>query len=256
MSIVKHRIFEHDRSSYAIAMVAFGVLSFLFSDYVSGLQPVSDSLPLKSFWVYSTAVFLVVTGVCLLAGRYVPQAALALCAMFLVWLALIQLPILISTPRSGTAWVRMAETLALAGASMALAGMALPAHRYARPLIGIGRYCFGVALPVFAATHFIWADFVADLIPQWIPARLFWAWFTGFAHLLAGLAIVFNVKARLAATLAGIMYGSWALILHAPRVANDPGNQGEWTSLFVAIALCGSAWLIGSSFRRREKPAL
>jgi hypothetical protein len=120
-------------------------------------------------------------------------------------------------------------------------------------LIKFGRLCFGISLPVFAATHFIYADFVATLIPAWIPGRLFLAYFTGAAHLFAGLAIVSNIKARLAAMLAGAMYGSWALILHVPRVTADIGNQGEITSLFVAVALCGSAWLIAGSVK---KPAM
>ena len=75
-----------------------------------------------------------------------------------------------------------------------------------------------------------------------------WAWFTGAAHLAAGLAVLTGVKARLAALLAGAMYGSWALILHVPRVMPDIGHRPEMTNLFVAVALCGAAWIVASSY--------
>lgn len=242
------------RIAYAAGIIAFGILGFVFRDYVSGLQPIEHPIPGQTLWIYATALFLLVAGICVLLDAKTHWAAFALAAVFLVWCVLIHVPILIATPRNGTAWVRLFESLALAGAALVLAAQASPTNRSDR-LIKLGRLCFGISLPVFAATHFIYADFVATLIPAWIPGRLFWAYFTGAAHLFAGLAIVTNVKARLAATLAGAMYGSWALILHVPRVAADIGNRGEITSLFVAIALCGAAWLIAGSVKKTAETA-
>lgn len=242
------------RTVFAVGIIAFGILSFVFRDYVSGLQPIEHPIPGQTFWIYGTASFLLVAGICLLLDAKTHWAALALAAVFLVWCVSIHLPILIAAPRNGTSWVRLFESLALAGAALVLAAQASPKGRSDR-LIKFGRLCFGMSLPVFAATHFIYADFVATLIPAWIPGRLFLAYFTGAAHLFAGLAIVTNIKARLAATLAGAMYGSWALILHVPRVVADIGNQGEITSLFVAIALCGAAWLIAGSVKKAAATA-
>jgi hypothetical protein len=54
---------------------------------------------------------------------------------------------------------------------------------------------------------------------------------------------VTNIKARLAATLLGIMFFTWVFILHLPRVVSASHNGNEWTSAFVALAMCGGAWI-------------
>ena len=49
---------------------------------------------------------------------------------------------------------------------------------------------------VFGAQHFMYASFIAFLIPAWIPGHLFWAYFTGTAFIAAGLSIAAKISAR------------------------------------------------------------
>ena len=244
--------FTPGRTCIAVGLLVFGALSLLHGDYVSGLQPLPTPTATHS-WAQLSGLLLAVLGACLLFDRTTRWAAFGSAALFLLWCALIHAPIVIAEPRNGTAWVRFFEAFALAGAALVLAGLTasprVPGDA-SDTLIRVGRLCFGVSLPVFAAAHFIYADFVATIVPAWIPARLFWAWFTGAAHLAAGLAVLTGIQARLAALLAGAMYGTWALILHVPRVLPDIGNRPEMTNLFVAVALCGAAWIVASSYPR------
>ena len=238
------------RICLAVGILVFGILSLVHGDYVSGLQPLPTPTT-THLWAQLSGFLLVAIGSCLLIDRTTRWAAFGLAALFLLWCVLIHAPIVIAEPRNGTAWVRFFETFALAGAALVLAGMSasqrVPGDANDK-LIRLGRFCLGISLPVFAAAHFIYADFVATVVPAWIPARLFWAWFTGAAHLAAGLAVLTGIQARLAALLAGAMYGSWALLLHVPRVMPDIGNRPEMTNLFVAVALCGAAWIVASSY--------
>lgn len=55
-------------------------------------------------------------------------------------------------------------------------------------------------------------------------------------------------RGRLAAVSPGIMFFPWVAILHAPRVAAALHNGDEWSSAFVALAVCGSSWIIAESF--------
>ena len=73
-------------------------------------------------------------------------------------------------------------------------------------LIGLGRYLFALTLVIFGWQHFDVASFIATLIPAWMPARLFLAYFTGGAFIAAGVAIGANVQARLGAAWLGIMF--------------------------------------------------
>lgn len=234
----------------ALGIAAIGAVSLYFGDYVSGLQPLPADLPGRMPIAIASGAALLSCGLGMMFVRTARMAALAFAALMLLACAVIHLPILLQNVRVGYSWVRLFEPLAFAGAALVLATGLGWRPKHAATTTTIGRWLFGISLPVFAATHFIYPDIVASLIPAWIPARLFLAYFTGAAHLFAGLAIVGNVLARLAATLAGAMYGSWALILHVPRVAADTGNQGEATSLFMAVALCGAAWIVGGAVGR------
>jgi hypothetical protein len=78
----------------------------------------------------------------------------------------------------------------------------------------------------------------------------------------SALAVVFATcrLARLAATLAGLMYGTFFLTLRVPRIwcrafmpyefmGDVPplvlaGSRGGLTSLFVALGMCGGAWIV------------
>ena len=248
---------------FGIGMLAFGVLNFVFAIPVLGLEPLPGWLPAQTLWTYITALLLVVGGGCVLSDRLRPrQSAIALGVLLTLWLILLQMPTLLAHLHNGSKWTSAFECLALCSAAWVLAHALsdsatgrTPWNGRLRRLADAGRYGFGISLPVFGALHFIYWQYVASVIPGWIPGSpVFWAYFTGCAHIAAGLAILSGVRARLAATMLGIMFGSWVLIVHVPRVLASPRNQAEWTSLCVAIALCGGAWLMAGYFTRLGVP--
>lgn len=132
----------------------------------------------------------------------------------------------------------------------------------------VGRVLFGASLPVFGVLHFVYADNVASLIPDWYPRPLFWAYLTGLGNVAAGVSITTGVLSRLAAVLAGGMYGTYALTLHVPRAVStyvpqlfldDPtvlqDARAGLTSLFVAIGMWGAAWIVAGSLSGGPKAA-
>jgi uncharacterized membrane protein YphA (DoxX/SURF4 family) len=104
---------------------------------------------------------------------------------------------------------------------------------------------------VFGAQHFMYAGFIATLIPAWIPVHLFWVYLTGTGMIVAGFSIATGILASLASMSMGLMFLLWFLLLHAPRVAASPRNGDEWTSAFVALAVSGGSFLLASTFSRR-----
>jgi uncharacterized membrane protein YphA (DoxX/SURF4 family) len=88
-----------------------------------------------------------------------------------------------------------------------------------------------------------------------MPGRLFWAYFVGLAFFAAAVGILYKMMARPAATMLGVMFFLFVLLLHIPRIVGNSGNGNEWTSGFVALAMCGAAWILASAapLEEREK---
>lgn len=120
----------------------------------------------------------------------------------------------------------------------------------------LGRILVAVSLVVFGVQHFIYGGFVATLVPAFMPGRLFWAYFVGVAFVAAAIGILTRMLARPAATMLGVMFFLFVLLLHIPRIIGNASNGNEWTSGFVALAMCGGAWILANAapLEEREKP--
>lgn len=248
------------RTLFAIGITGLGIEALLRSSFVPALEPVPAWVP-QLLLAWLGGLLLVAAGAAVLFDWKARQAAVVLGLLMLLWLALLHLPALALHPGKGGEWTGAGETLALGGSAWVLAGVLDSGQSVRRNwdhiidrAARLGRFCFGICLPLFGVLHFIYIDYVASVIPGWIPGPVLWGYFTGAAHIAAGLAIVSGIRARLAASLLGIMFGSWVLILHLPRVAVRLHDPNEWSSLLIATALCGGAWLIAGTLPR-SKPA-
>src|SRR5271169_1150707 len=119
----------------------------------------------------------------------------------------------------------------------------------------LGRMFVVISLVVFGVQHFIYGGFFATLVPAFIPGRLFWAYFVGVAFVAAAIGMLTKMLARPAATMLGVMFFLFVVLLHIPRIVGDSKNGDEWTSGFVALAMCGGAWILASAapLEEREK---
>ena len=88
-----------------------------------------------------------------------------------------------------------------------------------------GRALFAAPLAVFGAEHLTAARDIAQVIPPWFPAHLFWTYLVGVALLAAALSIAAKRLSGLAATLLGIMLFAFVLIIHIPGQIANPGNR-------------------------------
>jgi uncharacterized membrane protein len=225
-----------------IGMIALGGIGVAYADFILEWSTVPEHLPARSAFAYIHGVVLIVTGLGLLFKKTVRPAAFALGAVWLIW-TLLCIPLVIATWR-GRAGLQ-AELLGMTSGIFILAGLAGPTVN--RTLLLVCRYTFALCMPVYGLVHFLYPSGVASWVPKWLPWHLFWAYFTGVAHCAAGFAILTGVLARLAAKLFAIMLSSWVLILHIPRVAATPHDRHEWTTLFIAVALSGAAWVLAGS---------
>jgi uncharacterized membrane protein len=235
------------RLLFAIAMGAAGVQSLMFARLGAGTGP--PWTPMGAFAAWLTGIVLLAAAACFALGKMMRPAGLLLAFIILLRIVAAQLPPLLADVYKPGPWTSAFELLAMFGAALVIAGA--PWAQQGTPgrsmFAEVGRGLFAISLPVFGVQHFLYAHFVATLIPDWIPARLFWAYFVGIAFFAAALSILTRTLAALSAALLGTMFFLWVVLLHAPRVAAASHNANEWTSMWVALAMSGAAFLIAGS---------
>ena len=241
------------RFFFAIAMAFFGVQYFIYASSMKGLIPGPPWFPEAHWLAWLTCIAFVAIAVGIVLGKRARLAAMLLGASLFLNILFLHLAGLITQLHNPGPWTVTFELLALCGASFVLANLLSPDElttstgNVGSSLATAGRFAFAISLIVFAVQHFIYARFIATLIPSWIPVHVFWAYFIGVAFLGAALAIAAKVQAKPAAILLGTMFLLWVLVLHLPRVAAAPSNGNEVTSLFIALAMSGASFILASS---------
>jgi len=204
-------------------------------------------LPPKHFWlndhillVYLSGALLFLAGACIAFEKKLLPISLLLGTVLLLIFCFYFVPYELMTSSRYMhfgQWENAAKELALAGGAFILAR---------RRVASLGTILFALTIVSFGIDHFLFAKEAAGYIPAWIPYHLFWMYLTGTALLGSGIAIILKIRVPLIAALLGTMILIWVIILHIPKViaagAGDSG--GEITSAFLALAYCGTAFVI------------
>ncbi len=72
------------------------------------------------------------------------------------------------------------------------------------------------------------------------------------AFFASAISIFLNIQVRLSATLLGSMFLIWVLTLHIPLVIAHVHDETQWTSLFVALAMCGISFILAGAFNKKS----
>ncbi len=232
----------------AVGLAALGALSIATGDFAFQWQPVAADVPARRGLAIAFGLLEMLAGVLVLPARTRRIGTLLAAVALAAWTAL-HVPSVASRPGSLVDWLGLAESAAMAAAVLSLAAAGRKPGGAASGRVGV--VVFGLSAVVFGASHFVYADFTASMIPAWLPQRVALAYLTGASHALAGLAITFGVLRVLAAGLEALMMLSFVVLVHASRVAVHPESRMEWTMLLVAVMLSASAAVIALTARRR-----
>lgn len=233
----------------AAAMAVLGGFSLVTADFAFTWQPVPEALPGRSLLAQLTGLVLIAASALFIWPRTRRMGLYALVAIFWLWLLLLHGPLLIA----GTGWLGFAEFMLPAAAGLALLWRSGAARFAGNSLLIAARVGFGLGLIGCGVSHFVYAEPAAQMIPAWIPARLFFTYLTGAGHLAAGLSLVSGIAMRLAMPLLCLMLACFVFLLHVPRVLAAPDSRFEWTMMTVAILLNGAAWVMASAVLARNR---
>lgn len=92
----------------------------------------------------------------------------------------------------------------------------------------LGPVFVAAPLATFGAEHLVSAQFIMQIVPAWMPGRLFWAYFVGLALFAAAISLLLKKHVRLSATLLGVMFFLFVLSIHLPNAAAKPGDRFAW----------------------------
>lgn len=266
------KIIRHGRFIFAIAILAFGVENIVntwlglwqVDAYDNHLTlAVIPWVPPYSWLGYLMGLFLIAAALSFVANFHARIMALLLGSVFLIRMLF----------RVGSILAERTipfEQIVIAGAAFTLAGTLTSDEHHMQPgasaidvLTKSGRYLFAVSSIIFGIDHFVFFHFVSGLIPFFIPWHEFWTAFTGVGFIATGLTFIasglspaFRRLAKLAGFMLGMMFGLWFVLLHAPRVLGllavpgkiAPRDPNEWSSAFIALAICGGSWICAWAF--------
>jgi hypothetical protein len=241
------------RRVLGVALLGFGAENVLFGHYVVARAAPWPSEPSVQFGVacVTGAVFLA-SGIALLAGRRVRAAGLASAALILGWTLVLRLPPALAGPTWSDQWTNVLKGAALAAG---LVGVAVTDRRSASPFLRVLRtfapFAAGAFFLLCGIQHFMFASFVATLIPPFIPGALFWTYFAGVALIAAGLGFCTPPIRRSVALLAAGMVFSWVFLVHVPLIARV--GRGEWMGVFEALGITGVC-RAGERVGRTDRP--
>ena len=252
MATVEQKPMEFGWRVFGLGIIAFGVIGFIWGDFISG-QPVPKWFPERAALAYAAAAFMLVAGLAIEWRKTVAWASAALAIYYgLIVLVLMNGNVILKNYAVFGAYSGAAEPLAIAAAALIVhaATVNIDSARAAL-LIRIAQKAFGVCALLFGAAHFVYMKYTAPLIPTWLPpSQIFWGYATGVFHIMAGVAILTGIQARLAAILAAVMYASFIPLVFVPVLMTEP-TAFRWTELATTIVLIGVAWAVADSLKRR-----
>jgi uncharacterized membrane protein len=136
-----------------------------------------------------------------------------------------------------------------AGLAILIAGLLTRRRELAKArgldeLVVLGPVFMAAGIAVFGGEHLASPRVLMQIVPVWMPARLFWAYFVGVALIAAALSFVTMKYVRWSATLLGVMFLLFVLMIHAPNVVTNPKDRFLWTVALREIAFAGGAWAL------------
>jgi hypothetical protein len=249
---------RYGRIFFSSSLIALSIQHLFLDHYlVNSPGPESITGVIFVFFGFLYKVLLATLAAALLFHRKPAIAGVGLGMTIIAWIGFRHFPLFIGDITDPSELNFMAIGMAIAASAFFVAESfrysILGSHGYSARhwltiITPLGRYLYAVSMVIFGFQHLVYADFIASLIPLWIPAHKFWAYATGALLIAAGLSIILAWRIRSGSLWLGRMIGLWVLLIHLPKVLANPGDMYEWTNLFQSVAITSGAFVLHQNY--------
>src|ERR1700730_640386 len=119
-------------------------------------------------------------------------------------------------------------------------------------VVALNNLWFAAPLAVFGALHLSAARGLMTMVPTYMPWRLFWAYFFGFALLAASLSIATKIQVRWSGLLFGIAMFSFVAMLDIPGILANPRDRFAWTLTLREMLFGGGGGILAGTAVREQ----
>lgn len=233
----------YGRLLFGASALLFGIITFMWRDADTWQN---ETLRLGAIVGACLALAQIVGGVALPFARTARFASIVLGVVYAIF-TLACVPGIVSKPGVYVEYGNFFQWLSLVCG--ALAAFAATETNAARSII-LGRAArlgIGVCAVSFTLAQIVYLRFTATLVPAWIPPnQIFWTILTTVAFGLAAIAILINVRARLALQLMTLMLALFGLLVWVPRLIAHPEMHGNWSEFAINFLVTGAAWIVSA----------
>ena len=112
-------------------------------------------------------------------------------------------------------------------------------------VVALTHLCFAMPLAAFGAEH-LSGGIPLQMVPSYMPWRLFWLYFVGVALIAASLSIATKIQVRWSGLLVGIMMFLFVAMLHLPG-AIRAGGRIPWTIVIRETSFGAGGWVLAGN---------
>jgi uncharacterized membrane protein len=206
---------------FAAPLAVFGAEHFSAAQGISQMVP--KYMPWHLFWAYFVGCALIAASLSIATKIQQRWSGLLFGIMMFLFVAMLDLPATLADPHNRISWTLMLRELSFGsgGCCLAAAAMDKPHIGPRRTLLTVGRIVIGITAIFYGVEHFLHTANVPGvplekLMPSWIPTHVLIAYLTGAILVIAGAAILFTKKARVAATYCGMWIFLIVLFIYGP----------------------------------------
>lgn len=253
------------RMFFAIPLAVFGSEHFTVTANIATLVP--RWIPAHTFWVYLVGAAFICAALSITILVRARLAAALVGGTMLIFVLVMDLPGTLANPHNRFFWALALRQLAFSGGAFAFAmspwstGPGQPSRaQLTKALAAIPRFFIGVPSLFYGVEHLLHPEYVPGiplqkLTPDWIPGRIVLSYFVGVILILAGVCLLVNKKARLAATILGLTILLTVLWIYLPMLLAAPKDVVALNFFFDTLLFCGTILLLANATDRETAVA-